>query len=68
MINDDNKIKYIWTGNNTGESGARLISESLKTNTTLTDLDLGCDEKWSKMAWIIVVKTAKEWKRQKWRI
>ena len=34
----------IWTGNNIGETGARMISELLKTNTTLTILDLGGDE------------------------
>ena len=39
-------IKWrIWTDNNIGESGARMISESLKTNTTLTYLDLTGDEK-----------------------
>ena len=35
--------------NNIGESGARIISESLKTNTTLTDLLLNGVEKRSKM-------------------
>ena len=39
MINNE-----IWTGNNIGAEGARMISESLKTNTTLTELDLSCDE------------------------
>ena len=34
----------IWTYNNIGDSGARMIIESLKTNTTLTTLNLGCDE------------------------
>jgi len=34
----------IWTGNSVRESGAIVISESLKANTTLTSLDLGCDE------------------------
>ena len=34
----------VWTGNNIGDSGARMISESLKTNTTLTYLNLCCDE------------------------
>ena len=29
-----------------------MISALLKTNTTLTKLDLGGDEKWSKMKWI----------------
>jgi len=31
------------TVNNFGDSGAAMISESLKTNTSLTILDLGCD-------------------------
>ena len=40
-----------------------MISESLKTNTTLTELGLGGDEKWSKMKWIIIkiIKKTKEW-------
>jgi len=33
-----------WTGNKIGAEGASKISESLKVNTTLTTLDLGCDE------------------------
>ena len=47
-----NEMKWllIWTENNIGESGARMISESLKTNTTLTKLDLRCDEiEWNEM-------------------
>ena len=40
----------IWTGNNIGESGARMISESLKTNTTLTELNLMGDAiEWNEM-------------------
>ena len=59
-------IKWrIWTDNDIGESGARMISESLKTNTTLTFLNLYCDEKWSKMKWIIIIKKkTKEWKNE----
>ena len=38
-----NPIKQ-WTDNNIGDEGARMISESLKTNTTLTYLDLCSDE------------------------
>jgi len=34
----------IWTENRLGAEGARMISESLKTNTTLTTLDLNSDE------------------------
>ena len=38
-------IKWkIWIVNNIGDSGARMISESLKTNTTLTELYLTSDE------------------------
>ena len=38
-------IKWIiWTGNNIGDEGAKMISESLKINTTLTELYLDCDE------------------------
>ena len=52
--------------NKIGESGARMISESLKTNTTLTTLDLTCDlKKWSKMKRIaIMIKNMKEWKNE----
>ena len=59
-------IKWrIWTGNSVGDSGAKMISESLKTNTTLTTLDLGSDEKWSKMKWVIIImKKTKEWKNE----
>ena len=34
----------MWPGNNIGAEGARMISEALKTNNTLTELNLGCDE------------------------
>ncbi len=33
-----------WTDNNIGDSGAKMISESLKINTTLTELDLYRDD------------------------
>ena len=49
-----NKWK-IWTNNNIGVLGATMISESLKTNSTLTGLYLGCDEKWSKNGTIRIV-------------
>ena len=35
--------KFIWTVSKTGDEGARILSEMLKTNTTLTKLDLTCD-------------------------
>jgi len=51
MINDK-----IWTVNDIGDSGAIMISESLKTNTTLTELDLSCDEKNEvKWFWVIII-------------
>ena len=47
--NDNMMIWMIWTGNNIGESGAKMISESLKINTTLTELNLGVMKlKWMK--------------------
>ena len=39
-----NPIKQ-WTANKIGYEGAIAISESLKTNTTLTKLKLGGDDK-----------------------
>ena len=44
--NFENKAIFItiWTVNNIGVKGARMISESLKTNTTLTELNLYSDE------------------------
>ena len=39
-----NPIKQ-WTDNEIGAEGAIAISESLKTNTTLTSLDLRGDDK-----------------------
>ena len=42
-INDNMKI---WTENNIGDEGARMISEALKINTTLTGLYLGGNENW----------------------
>ena len=40
--------KWKWTDNNIGNEGARMISEVLKRNSTLTKLDLGGDknEEW----------------------
>ena len=34
----------IWTATNIGDEGARMIGELLKTNTTLTRLNLDSDE------------------------
>ena len=33
------------TGNNIGDTGATSLSEALKSNTALTQLDLGCETK-----------------------
>ena len=41
---DKNDKWIIWTGNKIGDSGAIMISESLKINTTLTTLILCSDE------------------------
>ena len=50
----------IWTGNNIGDSGARMISGSLKTNTTLTKLILDCDEiEWNEYNKIMYIQTMK---------
>ena len=34
----------VWTGNNIGEEGVRMVSEGLKSNSTLTKLNLEGDE------------------------
>ena len=39
------KWRVKWTGNNIGAEGARMISEGLKSNSTLTTLYLSGDEK-----------------------
>ena len=41
------KFKYLkqWTANIIRDEGAMKLSESLKTNTTLTELNLWCDDK-----------------------
>ena len=44
MINKNDKNWIIWTGNRIGDKGAGMISEALKTNTTLTTLYLNSDE------------------------
>ena len=41
--------------NRIGDSGARMTSESLKTNTTLTELNLDGDENEVKKKWIIII-------------
>ena len=56
---------YIWTGNNIGEEGARMISEALKINTTLTELDLHCDEIWKINEIINNEMIVKEWEMNK---
>ena len=49
--NDNDEMKK-WACNKIGDEGARMISEALKTNSTLTELNLYSDEIWSK--WMIV--------------
>ena len=41
-VNENERNK--WTGNIIGDEGASKISESLKVNTTLTELSLSSDE------------------------
>ena len=38
-------MNKVWADNNIGDEGARMISEALKCNSTLTKLWLGSDEK-----------------------
>ena len=40
--------KEMWTGNDFGKEGTRMISEALRINSSLTELDLNSDkkEKW----------------------
>ena len=46
-----------WIGNKIGMFGVISISESLKINTSLTELDLGGDEK---------IRNEKERRNEKW--
>ena len=39
-----NDIIELWTDNDIGAEGARMLSEVLKSNSTLTELHLGCDD------------------------
>ena len=48
-----------WIDNEIGVEGAKSISESLKINTSLTKLDLSCDEK-KDMKWRREEKEKKE--------
>ena len=41
----ENEKKWKWIDNRIGNEGAKTIGESLKINTSLTSLDLRCDEK-----------------------
>ena len=41
--NDNN---WIWTVNKIGVEGARMLSEGLKSNSTLTELNLQGDDNW----------------------
>ena len=43
ILKNDCKMK--WIGNNIGAEGAKMIGEGLKSNSTLTELDVSCDEK-----------------------
>jgi hypothetical protein len=41
--------ELLWTGNELGVHGTRVIAKALETNRTLTTLDLGCTD--SVMRW-----------------
>ena len=41
--NDNN---WIWIDNNIGDEGSRMLSEVLKSNSTLTILNLRGDDNW----------------------
>ncbi len=41
----EKKNEKKWIGNEIGNEGAKSLSETLKINTSLTSLNLACDEK-----------------------
>ena len=45
---EEDKIKLIWTDNNIGAEGARMISETLKSNSSLAELNLSDRKKRNK--------------------
>ena len=47
MIILDNSTLKQWWGNVIGAEGTEKVSESLLINTTLTSLNLGCDERYN---------------------
>ncbi len=47
--NENEKEEMKWIDNGIGREGAETLSETLKINTSLTSLDLGCDE--NEMKW-----------------
>ena len=42
---------WMCSGNGVGHEGARALGEALKSNNTLTSLDLGCEWIWSDRLW-----------------
>ena len=42
---ESKKRRMIWTGNHIGDEGTEMISEVLKSNSTLIHLGLSCEEK-----------------------
>ena len=51
-------IKMKQIGNNIGAEGAKMISEGLKSNSTLTTLNLSGDEK-EEYKWKMIMKVVK---------
>ena len=44
-VEREDNTQYTYLGNTSGDSGARLLSEALQSNTALTELNLRSDEK-----------------------
>ena len=44
-MKETNETNEKWTANKIGDEGAKMISEGMKSNSTLTTLGLGCDDK-----------------------
>ena len=46
MNRERKKSNYKWTDNTFGLEGVKMLSEGLKSNSTLTALNLFCDDEW----------------------
>ena len=57
--NDNN---WIWTCNNIGAEGTKMLSEGLKSNSTLTELNLTSVDNWKGNEWIFLDSEKREMK------